>query len=89
MTNTLKMTRIAAASLIALATLGATAAPVFAKEIKTEERVLIDERTTASIATRDRACDPADANSGFACRVDRDGAAAKYPSAPVNPSFGF
>lgn len=89
MTVTNKLTRTAAASVIALGALAAVSAPVSAEDARTDDNVLVDTRTTGSVQAADRACDPDSAKARIVCRVNRGEASATYPSAPVFPAFGF
>jgi hypothetical protein len=79
--------RLAAATLVGLSAATAAYAPARADEAKND--TLVDTRTTGSISATDRACDPNDPKAGIICRVTRGEPDARYPSAPVNPAFGF
>jgi len=79
--------RFTATALIGLASAIAAFAPAHADEMKKE--TVVDMRTTGSISATDRDCDPNDPKAGIVCRVTRGEPGAKYPSAPVNPAFGF
>lgn len=83
-----RSTRIAAA-LMALASAAALAAPVQAEEAKQAQPQLVDTRTTGSIAYAPQDCDPNDPDAGIVCRVTKGERDARFPSAPVNPAFGF
>lgn len=79
--------RFAAAALIGLAAATAAWAPASADEVN--KGVLVDTRTTGSISATDRDCDPDNPKAEIICRVTRGQPDAIYPSAPVNPAFGF
>ncbi|GAB4348568.1 MAG: hypothetical protein Kow0026_03210 [Oricola sp.] len=79
--------RLAAAALVGLAATAAAFAPAHAGQTATQTEV--DTRATGSVTATDRDCDPRDPKAGIICRVTRGKPDAKYPSAPVNPAFGF
>jgi hypothetical protein len=80
---------LAAAAFLGLATATAAIAPAFAEEAKKPEQVMIDTRTTGSVSVASRNCDPTDPKAGIVCRVTHGENQPHFPSAPVNPAFGF
>lgn len=80
---------LAAAAFLGLATATAAVAPTFAEEAKKPEQVMIDTRTTGSVPVANRNCDPNDPKAGIVCRVTQGENGPQFPSAPVNPAFGF
>lgn len=87
MTTSTRTKRLAAAALIGIASATAAIAPAQADQAKKE--TVVDTRTTGSISVTARDCDPDNPRAGIICRVTRGEPDAKYPSAPVNPAFGF
>ena len=87
MNTSARTMRLAAAALVGLTAATAAYAPARADEAKQD--TMVDTRTTGSISATDRDCDPSNPKAGIICRVTRGEPDAKYPSAPVNPAFGF
>lgn len=82
-------TRVAGAALLGFVAATAAFQPAMAEQLKKPKQQVVDTRVTGSIAPADMACDPADAKAGIVCRITGGETANRYPSAPINPAFGF
>lgn len=89
MNTNFRTARLAAAALVGLVAATSALQPTMAEEMNKPKQQVIDARTTGSIATADKACDPREAKAGLLCRITGGEATTRYPSAPVNPAFGF
>ncbi|TCD15031.1 hypothetical protein [Oricola cellulosilytica] len=78
------------ATLLALATAFVSALPAAAHDTSKSEEDLIDRRSTGSIATTDPdICNRATARLGTLCDFGDGEPAQRFPSVPINPSFGI
>ncbi len=82
-----RLIRLSAAALLGLSFATAAIAPSVAEEAPAKQETRVDTRTTGSIPAQ--ACDPNDPKAGIVCHVTRGEQNARFPSAPVNPAFGF
>lgn len=89
MTTHATLARLSAAALLGLTVAVSGMAPAFADEQPVKKHVEVDTRTTGSIAEPGKFCDPSAPNADIVCKVTRGDRDATFPSAPVNPPFGF
>ena len=89
MNTTSPILRLAAALVFGATAITIALQPVHAEEVKKSAETRIDTRTTGSVRLNATTCDPDDPEAGLVCRLTRGEPGAKYPSAPVNPAFGF
>ena len=90
MTTTARTMRFATAALLGFGVATTAFQPAFARDVKQpQSQAQVDTRTTGSIAQPGAACDPNDPNAGIVCRVTKGEREPHFPSAPVNPAFGF
>ena len=82
-----RLMQMSGAALLGLSFATAAIAPSVADEAPVKKETRVDTRTTGSIPGQ--ACDPNDPKAGIVCHVTRGKPDARFPSAPVNPAFGF
>lgn len=90
-TKTSRGAALAFASLIAVASLGASPALATDSDKNAQQNQLqVDRVTTGSISAADKIsnCNPAAPNAGMICRITGGNPDARFPSAP-STSFGF
>ena len=89
MTMTNRAIRFTAAAFIGVASAAVALQPAFSEEIRKPDETLVDTRTTGSVAPAGTICNPNDPGSDIVCKVTRGQRDVHFPSAPVNPAFGF